>query len=220
MDASDLRHAYAVLSLSPPVTEDGLKQRYKALVRRWHPDRYESDPAGQAEATTRLRNINLAYEIVAASLEPVEPQQEHEEEEVVPPTYRTPTYQTERSPYWSPEQIDAIVDSMNRENSFTLVPEMTVHRWYSLGALAAYLVLLAAVLPALGHPDIAVLIFPGAIYSILPLYLIWKGDDGSLTPIPPILFRIVGWLFMAAPAIILLVLWIIGTFETTVTLED
>jgi curved DNA-binding protein CbpA len=46
MDARDLRRAYAVLELSPPVTEERLKHQYKALVRRWHPDRYHADPVG------------------------------------------------------------------------------------------------------------------------------------------------------------------------------
>jgi curved DNA-binding protein CbpA len=68
MDATELRHAYAVLGLSPPVSEPRLKQRYKVLVRRWHPDRFQNDPAGQAEAAVRLRNINIAYEAVLASL--------------------------------------------------------------------------------------------------------------------------------------------------------
>ena len=73
MNALDLRHAYAVLGLSPPVTEAALKRRYKSLARRWHPDRYQTDPAGQAEATEKLRDINIAYEIVAASLQNAEP---------------------------------------------------------------------------------------------------------------------------------------------------
>jgi curved DNA-binding protein CbpA len=62
MNASDLRHAYAVLGLSPPLTEAALKRRYKSLARRWHPDRYQADPVGQAEATETLRDINIAYE--------------------------------------------------------------------------------------------------------------------------------------------------------------
>ena len=65
---SDLRHAYAVLGLSPPVTEARLKRRYKSLAKRWHPDRFQADPVGQAEATENFRHINHAYEVVAAWL--------------------------------------------------------------------------------------------------------------------------------------------------------
>ena len=189
MDTSDLRHAYAILSLSPPVTEDRLKRRYKALVRRWHPDRYESDPAGQAEATARLRTINLAYELVAASLAPAVPESE---QEVATPVYPTRTYQTECSSSWSSERVEAIVDSINAQNSWSLTPAMSVHRWSSLGAAAAYLLLTSVVLPLFGHVDAIVLVFPGAIYSLIPLYLIWKGDDGSLTNLQRDFFHVVG----------------------------
>ena len=43
--------------------------------------------------------------------------------------------------------------------------------------MAAYLVVIGAVLPLLGHKDAVVLIFPEAAYSSIPLYLIWKGDE-------------------------------------------
>ena len=56
MDVSDLRHAYAILELSPPITETSLKRQHRSLAKRWHPDRYQADPAGQAEAAEKLRN--------------------------------------------------------------------------------------------------------------------------------------------------------------------
>ena len=207
MDASDLRRAYAVLSLSPPVTEDQLKRQYKALVRLWHPDRYESDPAGHAEATERLRTINLAYELVTASLEPAESQQQ---DEVITPPNPTARYQ-ERSSSWSRASVDDIVDSINRQDKLSPVPNLSVPRWTSLGAVAAYLLVTGAVLPLLGHKDAIVLIFPGAAYSSIPLYLIWKGDDGSLTGISQNIFRVAGWTLMAISAIVGLLLLITGS---------
>jgi curved DNA-binding protein CbpA len=201
MDASDLQRAYAVLSLSPPVTEVRLKRRYKALVRRWHPDRYESDPAGKAEATSRLCTINLAYELVAASLEFGESQ----EQEVV-----TPIYPSERSSS-SPEGVDAIVDSINRF-TWPLSRGMSLHRWLSLGMVAVYLVLELVVLPVFGLPDAGSLIVAGAPYSLLPLYLIWKGDDSSLTKSQRDFLHAAGWVFMVGPAIVGLLLLITGFF--------
>src|SRR5258708_28365885 len=107
MGNTDVRHAFAVLELSAPVTEASLKQHYKGLVRRWHPDRFQNDPAGQAEATIKLRNINLAYEVVLASIEPGAPPPYAEpstaEPFVVPPTAKT----THRRVSLSREQIDA-----------------------------------------------------------------------------------------------------------------
>jgi hypothetical protein len=45
-----------------------LKRVYRALVKRWHPDRYGADPVGQAEATRQLRMINGAMRVVVRHL--------------------------------------------------------------------------------------------------------------------------------------------------------
>jgi hypothetical protein len=63
-----VRQAYATLGLAQGATLREIKARRKALARQWHPDRFQNDPAGQAEATERMRAINGAYQIVVASL--------------------------------------------------------------------------------------------------------------------------------------------------------
>ena len=40
-----------------------------SLVKTWHPDRFASDPQGQAEAGERLRVINAAYSTLAWRLD-------------------------------------------------------------------------------------------------------------------------------------------------------
>ncbi len=45
------------MDLTPPVTEDRLKARYKELVKRHHPDAN----GGDKEAEERLKLINQAY---------------------------------------------------------------------------------------------------------------------------------------------------------------
>jgi hypothetical protein len=164
MDA-DLRHAYAVLGVWPPVTRPRLKRRYKALVRRWHPDRYHSDPAGQAEATQRLRDINIAYQLVAASMRLAEAPQS--------PARRVPT----GPPFsWSRDRVDAIVDSMNRMNR--LSPEMSVQRWVSIAVVVVYVVAGLIVIPT--YTALA----PGVVFVTLG-YL-------SLTPswlMPPMIME-------------------------------
>ena len=67
-DTYKLRRAYAVLGLKPGTPVGQVRRRYKALVKRWHPDRYATDPAGQAEAENRMREINVAYRRLAAAL--------------------------------------------------------------------------------------------------------------------------------------------------------
>jgi hypothetical protein len=60
----EVERALAILGLPPGASSDEVKARYKALVRKWHPDRYQSDPAGQAAAAEQMRNINRANQIL------------------------------------------------------------------------------------------------------------------------------------------------------------
>jgi hypothetical protein len=50
--------ALTVLNLSPPVTPQAIKSRYKELVKRHHPD----TNGGSKDAEERLKAINRAYE--------------------------------------------------------------------------------------------------------------------------------------------------------------
>ena len=50
--------ALEVLNLSPPVTRQAIKNRYKELVKRHHPDAN----GGSKDAEERLKAINKAYE--------------------------------------------------------------------------------------------------------------------------------------------------------------
>jgi hypothetical protein len=50
--------ALATLDLSPPVTRQAIKSRYKELVKRHHPDAN----GGSKDAEERLKAINRAYE--------------------------------------------------------------------------------------------------------------------------------------------------------------
>ena len=66
MDSLD--RAYATLGLRRGCSRAELKRTYRDLVRRWHPDRHAADPAGQAEATMKLRAINDAFRAVARAM--------------------------------------------------------------------------------------------------------------------------------------------------------
>ena len=54
---SEQEHALAVFDLDPPVTQETIKARYKALVKRHHPDAN----GGDKDAEERLKTINQAY---------------------------------------------------------------------------------------------------------------------------------------------------------------
>src|SRR5262245_20179984 len=62
MDA--FSRACALLGLPPGASPEEIRRCYKALVRRWHPDRFAGDPQGQAEAALRMRAINDAYRLL------------------------------------------------------------------------------------------------------------------------------------------------------------
>jgi hypothetical protein len=61
----EVRRAYAVLGLPSRATPEQIKRRYRILVKMWHPDRFASDPAAQAEASDRLTHINRAYRMLS-----------------------------------------------------------------------------------------------------------------------------------------------------------
>jgi DnaJ-class molecular chaperone len=56
--------AMKVLDLTGPITLETLKERYKALVKKHHPDAN----GGAADAETRMKQINEAYQTLRASL--------------------------------------------------------------------------------------------------------------------------------------------------------
>ena len=65
----DTRRAYAVLRLPAGSPYPAVRKRYMSLVKTWHPDRFASDPQGEAEAGERLRVINAAHSALARRLD-------------------------------------------------------------------------------------------------------------------------------------------------------
>jgi hypothetical protein len=64
----DLRRAYAVLGLRAGAPAGQVRRRFKALARQWHPDRHGGEARNQAEAASRMREINAAYHCLAGHL--------------------------------------------------------------------------------------------------------------------------------------------------------
>jgi hypothetical protein len=145
--------AYAILGLEKGCAPDQLKATYRRLVKRWHPDRFAADPAGQAEASDRLREINGAFRIVAEDLGAI---RRVGSPVGTPATGESPPSPPPRAPGrpLTREEIDAIVGAVGAES-----PVEALLGRISLAApfVGAFVLLVSggARPPALGHTILA-----------------------------------------------------------------
>jgi hypothetical protein len=107
----DARRAYATLGLPFGASPAQLKRRYRVLVKTWHPDRFASDPAGQAAACDRLTHINNAYRLLLRSR-----QASDGAGTPTPGPARNATARPSPSTRLSREQIDAMVRAIGTES--------------------------------------------------------------------------------------------------------
>jgi hypothetical protein len=132
----------------PPFTAESLKHRYRELVTRWHPDQFQSDPQGRAEAEIMMRNINVAYKVVAAELASAEerrgapyetPAEPVEGYDCSPPFQETVPQPHPESAYkrfkLSSSHVDAIVKSIDH---IGLGPGPSILRMLSWSAIFLY----------------------------------------------------------------------------------
>ena len=60
---------YEVLGVNPTDDEETIKKAYRNLVKKYHPDRYVNSPL-KDEASEKLKEINLAYDIITGKANP------------------------------------------------------------------------------------------------------------------------------------------------------
>ena len=60
-----IEHAYQVLGVPREAPAHTIKQAYRKLVKRWHPDLYAVGTAAHAEATEMSRVVSDAYATVS-----------------------------------------------------------------------------------------------------------------------------------------------------------
>ena len=61
--------AWIIFGVGPGSTVEEVKSAYRALARKWHPDRVHHDERGRREAEEKLRRINRAYRTLLALME-------------------------------------------------------------------------------------------------------------------------------------------------------
>ena len=64
---SDLKRAYQILDVPLSAPSHSIKQAYRRLVKRWHPDRYATESAAHADSDWMMKLINDAYSKIEAA---------------------------------------------------------------------------------------------------------------------------------------------------------
>lgn len=60
-----VRHAKTIGLPGAPQTWEDLQKAYRKAAKRWHPDRFESDPNAQPEAEEQFKRVQIAYRELA-----------------------------------------------------------------------------------------------------------------------------------------------------------
>jgi len=134
-----IRHAYATLGLEPGASAKQTKLRYRELVKKWHPDRHASDPAGQAEAARQMAQITLAYRTLleAQGSSPHTPAP-GATASAVPPREHWPGGRLTR------EQIDEMVSAIGSQGPIESLLAGLERFWNRFGTAAVVVVLFVA----------------------------------------------------------------------------
>lgn len=62
-----MRNPYEVLGVKETATEEEIKSKYRELVKKYHPDRYQNNPLADL-AEEKLREVNEAYDEITKNI--------------------------------------------------------------------------------------------------------------------------------------------------------
>ena len=75
----NIRDCYRILEITPDTSLDDMHQAYRDLATVWHPDKYANNPRLRHKAETKLKQINMAYDMLMQSIsESGQTSKEHE----------------------------------------------------------------------------------------------------------------------------------------------
>ena len=177
----DERRAYAILGVPPSTTSDEVKRAYRALVRKWHPDHYDTDPVSREEATRTMAMINWAYHRIVNT----------KTDAVGNAMLGSSAVGSIPSPF-TRNQVDDIVKAIVSDRSFTSewsdpwnrVAVWVAMIWVTLVALVSWFGPKTGFDPLVGRAVASV----GALSLMMACVgMIWFGNGG---------YRILGWIFL------------------------
>ena len=59
-----MKDPYQILGISPSATDEEVKEAYRTLARKYHPDNYSADNPLADLATEKMQEVNEAYEAI------------------------------------------------------------------------------------------------------------------------------------------------------------
>ncbi|MBP5610244.1 MAG: DnaJ domain-containing protein, partial [Clostridia bacterium] len=59
-----MKDPYQILGISPSATDEEVKEAYRNLARKYHPDNYTADNPLADLATEKIQEINEAYDTI------------------------------------------------------------------------------------------------------------------------------------------------------------
>jgi DnaJ-class molecular chaperone len=131
--SEQLARAYATLDLPPHSSPGEALRQYRRLVKRWHPDRYAGCPVAEAEASQRMREINVAYALVRPTLRRAAARP-------APRASATTAYAgSVFGERLRRESVEAIVDAMAGPTMFETLFQLAVHGALIAGGLTLLL---------------------------------------------------------------------------------
>lgn len=63
-EVAELRRAYHTIGVPHSASAHAIKQAYRKLAKRWHPDLYVSGSVAHSEATQMMKLLNQAYALI------------------------------------------------------------------------------------------------------------------------------------------------------------
>lgn len=131
--SEQLARAYATLDLPRGSSPGEAVRQYRRLAKRWHPDRYAGDRVAEAEASQRMREINVAFARVRPTLRRPAPRQ----------TPRASATKASAEPLVGGrlrrDNLDAIVDAMAGPTMFETLFQLAVRGALIAGGLTLIL---------------------------------------------------------------------------------